>query len=142
MDKIQKEWKSPKQVFQQPSASADGFTIPVKVARQIDKLVEEHRNSRKRPGKYELLFRALARKAPLTVTLDARTVEAFKKTSRWFVDRAHFPRQPLPPEDEQTFVGRFQEFERAIYVLVERLSEGGFFVGIGELDDILQQANR
>ncbi len=142
LDGIEKEWKSRQQVSQQAAASDDGFIVSAKVAGLIDKLVEEHRESRKRPGKYELLFRALARKAPLTVSLDARAVEAFKRTAKWFVEHAHFRQHLPPPVDEQTLVWRFEEFERAIYVLVESLSEGGFFVGIGELDDILQQANR
>jgi len=44
--------------------------------------------------------------------------------------------------NEQEFVWMFEEFERAIYVLVEHFLEGSFFAGIGELDDILKQANR
>jgi hypothetical protein len=142
LNNIEKEWKSPKQVLDQASPNADVFAITMKVAKQIDNLIEEHRQSRQRPDRYELLFRALTRKAPLAVSLDARTVEAFKNTSRWFVELAHFRRKPVSPVDESTFVWKFEEFERAIYVLVESLSEGGFFAGIGELDEILQQANR
>jgi hypothetical protein len=143
LDDIEKGWKSPKQVFQPDSPGAtDGFTISMNLAQQIEKLVEEHRVSRKRPGRYELLFRVLARKAPSTISLDVRTVKAFKDASRWFVEHAHFPERLSAPVEEKTFVWRFEEFERAIYVLVESLSEGGFFVGIGELDEILQQANR
>lgn len=142
LDKIVREWKSPKQISEQASPDAGSFAITTKVAKQIDELIEEHRESRQRPGNYELLFRILTRKAPLRVSLDARAVEAFKNTSRWFVELAHFRRKPVSPVDEKTFVWRFEEFERAIYVLVESLTEGGFFVGIGELDEILQQANR
>ena len=123
LDDIEKGWKSPKQVFQPDSPGAtDRFTISMNLAQQIDKLVEEHRESRKRPGRYELLFRVLARKAPSTISLDVRTVKAFKDTSRWFVEHAHFPERPSAPVEASPDMAWYDEYHQKASTNAESLA--------------------
>ena len=137
LDIIEEEWP-PVQAISNGAElpSREVAAIPYSLAVRIDKLVAEHRERRKRPSQYELLFRYLMRRTRTQSDANQRLVRDFKKNREWFMKLTHLRVGAEPTVDEAELQSRFAAFERMLHGFV-----GNFFTGIKELDDILQQAN-
>ena len=138
LDHIEKLWPN-LQTFTGPSDGSlphDSVTIDYRLVTTINSLVTAHRERRKQPSNYELLFRVLMRHEPTRAGVNQRLVSDFKKMRDWFMALTHLRKQaPVVSEDElRTQFGRF---EGMLYSFV-----GDFFAGVVELDGILQQANQ
>ncbi len=138
MNNIMKNWPVMDPIKDSDSSPNSGelFTIPIQVARDIDRLVKEHRDSRERPTSYEILFRHLMRNEPLQARLNENLVKTFKKTRDWFMGRAHLTEIQPRQVDEAELQSQFRKFEGMLHSFV-----GGFFTGTKKLDEILQKAN-
>jgi hypothetical protein len=121
----------------QSSAPRDSVPIPVAVFKRLDRLLDEHRQRRRRRSNQQLLFETLMRNHPLPGVLNRRLVDAFERERKWFMERTHL-RKGVPKEvPEAELQYHFRQFERMLHSFV-----GDFFTTIGDLDDILQEANR
>lgn len=138
LDAIEKLWPALYTVEQTSDGTVPQDTIPIdyKLAVAINSLVVAHRERRRRPSNYELLFRYLMRSEPTRANVNQRLVSDFKKTRDWFMALAHL-RKEKPHVDDGELQGQFTKFERMLHSFV-----GHFFTGTAELDDILRQANR
>lgn len=139
LDKIQEKWKYPDNLYlsEMSTTEIQTVSIPIQVAKHIDKLIKEHKERRQRPNQYKILFQFLMRNDPLKAEVNDRTVKAFERTRSWFMGFTHLRKEASPIVDEEELDRQFGAFERAIYSFI-----GSFFVGIRELDEILKQANQ
>ncbi len=138
MDVIVKDWPTmePMDGSEAGPGVEESLAIPIQVARRIDRLVRAHRDRRKRPTQYELLFRFLMRNEPLHARLNERLVRDFQNTRKWFMDLTHLRSGKPPQVDEGEFLSYFNKFEAMLHSFV-----GKFFTGTRELDAILHKAN-
>ena len=139
MDKIARDWPrlAGLRTGDDGQMPAEEFTIPYRVARSIDSLVDEHQTRRSRPSNSEMLFRHLMRKEPTQGQVNARVVKDFRSVRDWFMAWTHVRAENLTQVDEAELQNRFAAFERTLHSFV-----GGFFTTTKELDEILQQANQ
>jgi hypothetical protein len=139
LDRIEKVWPDIQGISGNGSrVAADGSVdIDYKLALDIDKLVQAHRERRRRPSHYELLFQYLMRHEPFKATLNRRLVNDFKKMRQWFMALTHLRAGGVPQVDEDDLQQQFYRFEAMLHSFV-----GDFFTGSSELDDILRQANQ
>ncbi len=104
----------------------------------IIQLLDTHKKVKEQPRSSAILERALRNRLPNPTNFESqRLINLFESERRWFVDRAHLVLQVGKAPKEDGLMEHFERFERVLYSLV-----GQFFTGVGELDDILQQANR
>lgn len=138
LDRIVPDWPPVTEAYEASDRPApDEISVPYAVAREVDDLVRSHRDRRKRPSQYELLFEWLSKQDPSQATVSPRIVNTFKKTRAWFMRRTHVPAKPPRPYDEKELHRQFESFESTLHSFV-----GSFFTGTEELDEILRQANQ
>lgn len=139
MDAIERQWPKLDPIEERSDKSAvhDGISINRHLAARIDALVQAHRERRRRPSQYELLFRYLTRQGLYQGEANQRLVSDFKKTRDWFMKLTHLRRDKPPQVGEDELQTQFSKFESMLHSFV-----GHFFTGIAELDEILQQANQ
>ncbi len=110
--------------------------IPRNVYQELDKLMQHHRRRRDQPKRSALLFRALLRIDPRSSAASKRLVRAFDHECKWFMKKAHLPREPFSAVSDSELERRFERFETMLHSFV-----GRFFTQTRELDEILRQAN-
>lgn len=115
----------------------DSVSIPITVFKRLDRLLEEHRQRRRRRSNQQLLFETLTRNDLLPGALNRRLINAFEQEREWFMGRTHLRKERPKDVPEAELQYHFRQFERMLHSFV-----GDFFTTIGDLDDILQEANR
>ncbi len=139
MDKIEKQWPT-LQTFGNSNSNPDAqetVSIDYKLAYRINSLVEAHRKRKQQPSNFVLLFRYLLRNEPSKAQVNERVVEDLKEVRKWFMERAHLRANQNAKVDESELQKQFEKFEAILHSFV-----GNFFTNIGELNEILQQANQ
>ena len=134
-DEISKHWRS-LGPFDKATPPPDTVTIGFSTAKAIDSLISQHRHSRERPPKAELLLRHLMRNEPSKGDVNRRLVEALIRTQKWFVGHTHLDAKPRDFVEEE-LQAKFRGLESMLFSLV-----GDFFTTIEELDGVLDKANR
>lgn len=138
LDTIQKQWPAiDKPTSSKKQLGADEVvSIPLLLARQIDKLVNEHRTRRSRPSNAQLLIEYLTRMHSSSGGANLRIVEQFKDIRKWFMGLTHLRVTEAPDVGQSELLAKFEAFEDTLHSFV-----GNFFTGTGDLDAILKQAN-
>ena len=138
MDHIQELWPSLQTMGECPEGEPprDTMTIDYRLAVRIDSLVTAHRDSRKRPSNYELLFRYLMRNEPTQAEVNKRLVSDFKRIHGWFMRLTHLRAGEAVQVGEDELQSQFAKFEGMLHSFV-----GDFFTAKAEIDEILRKAN-
>lgn len=139
LDWIASRWPNIMSVGDTTDSAMASETIEIQqeVAARIDSLVSAHRERRRRPSNYELLFRFLMRREPSQAPVNERLVRNFKLMRDWFMDLTHLRSGKPPDVNESELQARFRGFEGMLHSFV-----GSFFTGKKELDAILREANQ
>jgi hypothetical protein len=119
LDEIQLGWPELDSFSQTVDASVvETCQISVKVARQIDHLINEHRQRRFRPNAYQTLIQILASAQEPGSGGNERIATAFQKTRKWFMVRTHLRVSGIPEPDEAELRRQFEAFERILHSFV------------------------
>jgi len=120
-----------------PSISNNGVPVPRPVYMKVANLMRDHVRTRETSKEAaERLFQAIDPKnRTLEATLKPR-IDNWIRSTEWFVERAHDRGQTDAEMGREELRKRFEVFE---YTLSAMLRE--FFKTVGELDEILEEAN-
>jgi hypothetical protein len=138
MDKIAEKWPKLKEINDGNSNPVpdESVALDYPLGVMIDQFVQKHRERRKRPSNYELLFRILMRNEPTSAHVNRRLATEFKEMREWFMHHTHLSQEVKSPVPESELQNNFSKFETMLHSFV-----GDFYTGTAELDEILHQAN-
>jgi len=112
-------------------------TIPVKIYKEIAKLIRDHEEARKKPyEEFRRLFQAVdPRNKEAEATLRPR-IDNLLKNTEWFVARTHDRGKVDAEMDGNELKKNFEIFERALLAII-----GSFYKTLEDLDEILEETN-
>jgi hypothetical protein len=111
--------------------------IPVKIYKEIAKLIRDHEEARKKPyEEFKRLFQAIDPKnKEAEATLRPR-IDNLRKNTEWFVARTHDRGKVDAEMDGDELKKNFEIFERALLAII-----GSFYKTLEDLDEILEETN-
>jgi len=116
---------------------SDSIPIPHKIFRKISALIKDHNDGRQRPvDKAKRLFLGPDRELSEVSEALRPVVDQWLNITDWFMRKAHDSGKTDNDVDIREFRGQFDIFEATLGALLR-----GFFATIGELDEILEEAN-
>ncbi len=135
LDKIEKIWpplETDKLGNDVSPTAQQTINLDLKIALEINHLVQAHKQSIKSAVKFESLFRFLMRNHPATADNNLRVAQDFKKIAREFQSTTHVSNEKVELPVEEELQKRFARFEDMLYSFV-----GNFFTGREKLDELL-----
>ena len=146
LDEISKMWEKegfsldgslPISVTKGEKLPSDSIPIPHKVFKKISALIKDHNDGRQRPvDKAKRLFLGPDRELSEISEAIRPVLDQWLSITDWFMRNAHDSGKTDNDVDIREFRRQFDIFEATLGALLR-----GFFATIGELDEILEEAN-